>query len=266
MSQTTQNPGGTQPTPGGREHAPGRESPLPPESPPQQEPSLPESPSAVRPPRVRTVLAVLRGVITLGVLVAVSYALFSYFRPRPSMWISLGLWAALDLYWSVAERKRPPAKSRETQRSRRLHGILGSLALLFLFLPIPGLTGRFVPDTLTTAFVGLGIQVGFALFYIWCRLILGRLWSGAITIMADHQLIERGPYRILRHPMYTGILGMFMGTAIVSGQYHALIGVAIGTLTYWRKIRLEERVLCDEFGPAYETYRHKTAALIPWLL
>jgi protein-S-isoprenylcysteine O-methyltransferase Ste14 len=78
--------------------------------------------------------------------------------------------------------------------------------------------------------------------------------------------MQTGPYRFLRHPMYTGMLGMFAGTAIVSGQYHALLGVAVGVLTYARKIRIEDRVLSAEFGSAYETYRKRTAALIPWVL
>jgi protein-S-isoprenylcysteine O-methyltransferase Ste14 len=114
--------------------------------------------------------------------------------------------------------------------------------------------------------VGLGVQTGFTLFYLFARFYLGRLWSGAITIMNDHELIQTGPYRFLRHPMYTGMLGMFAGTAIVSGQYHAVIGLAVGVIAYWRKIRIEDAILSAEFGTAYEAYRKRTAALIPWIL
>jgi protein-S-isoprenylcysteine O-methyltransferase Ste14 len=205
-------------------------------------------------------------VLALLVLLALLIVLLIYARPRVSVLISAGLWLAMDIYWSIAELKRPQAKSAESTESRRRHGLLTSTALLLIFLPIPGLTGQFVPDTLTTALVGLGLQIGFTLFYLFARFYLGRLWSGAIRIMEDHELIQTGPYRFLRHPMYTGMLGMFAGTAIVSGQYHALLGVAVGALAYVRKIRIEDRVLSAEFGPVYEAYRKRTAALIPWVL
>ena len=136
-------------------------------------------------------------------------------------------------------------------------------ALLLLFFPIPGLTGQFVPDTRTTALVGLGVQIGFNLFYFYARFYLGKLWSGAITIMSGHELIQTGPYRFLRHPMYTGMLGMAAGTAIVSGQYHALLGVALFVLAYARKIRMEEHVLAAEFGEPYAIYRQRTGCTHP---
>ena len=205
-------------------------------------------------------------ILALLVLLSLVVTLVIYARPRVTVLVSAGIWLAMDIYWSIAQLKRPQAKSTESPESRKRHGLLTTTALLLVFLPFPGLTGRFVPDTLTTALVGLGIQIGFTLFYLFARFYLGRLWSGAITIMHDHELIQTGPYRFLRHPMYTGMLGMFAGTAIVSGQYHALLGVAVGALAYARKIRIEDRVLSAEFGPAYETYRKRTAALIPWVL
>jgi len=205
-------------------------------------------------------------IVALLVLLSPIAALIVYSHPRASVLVSAVLWLVMDVYWSLAEVKKREAKSAESRASRRRHGLLTTAALLLLFMPVPGLTGQFVPDTLTTALVGLGIQIGFTLFYLFARIYLGRLWSGAITIMTDHELIQTGPYRFLRHPMYTGMLGMFAGTAVVVGQYHSLLGLAIGVLAYARKIRIEDQVLSDEFGPAYETYRKRTAALIPWVL
>jgi protein-S-isoprenylcysteine O-methyltransferase Ste14 len=213
----------------------------------------------------RVTLKGVRAALVLLVLLTLIGGLVLYSHPRVSVLVSAGLWLAMDIYWSLAEGKRRQAKTAESPESRRRHGLLTSAALLLLFLPVPGLTRQFVPDTLTAALVGLGIQSAFTLFYLFCRFYLGHLWSGAITIMSDHELIQTGPYRLLRHPMYTGILGMYAGTAIVSGQYHALLGVALSALAYARKIRLEDRVLSEEFGEAYETYRRRTAALIPWV-
>ena len=208
---------------------------------------------------VRAVLILIALVVAIGVLVYRS-------SPRVSVLISALLWFAMDVYWSIAETKRHQTKSQESAESRRRHGLLTMTALLLLFVPIPELTGHFIPDTLTTALVGLGIQIGFNVFYFYARFYLGKLWSGAITIMSGHELIQTGPYRFLRHPMYTGMLGMAAGTAIVSGRYHALLGVALFVVAYARKIRMEDRVLAAEFGEPFSIYRKRTAALIPWIL
>jgi protein-S-isoprenylcysteine O-methyltransferase Ste14 len=224
----------------------------------------PKPTALVRPGRV--IFQVVRAVVILAGLFAVIGVMVYRSSPRVSVLISAGLWLAMDVYWSLAETKRHETKTKESANSRRIHGLLTTGALVLLFAPISGLTGQFVPDTLTTAVVGLSIQIGFNLFYIYARLYLGKLWSGAITIMAGHELIQTGPYRFLRHPMYTGMLGMAAGTAVVSGQDHALLGVALFALAYARKIRMEERVLAAEFGEPYVAYRRRTAALIPWVL
>jgi protein-S-isoprenylcysteine O-methyltransferase Ste14 len=203
--------------------------------------------------------------VTLFVILSLLAVLVIHSRPRPAILVSAVIWLVLQIYWTNAEVKRRASKTAESAESRRTHGLLTQAGLLLLFIPVPGLTGQFVPDTLTTAAIGLGIQVGFVLFYFCGRFYLGRMWSGAIKIVDDHRLIQSGPYRFLRHPMYTGMLGMCVGTAVVSGQYHALLGVALFVLAYARKIRIEERILCNEFGDAYATYRRRTSALVPWL-
>ena len=138
-------------------------------------------------------------------------------------------------------------------------------ALLLLFIPIPGLSQRFLPTASFIVPTGLAIHVGSILLAVWARQHLGRNWSGAITLKVDHQLIRTGPYRFVRHPIYTAMLGMFVGTAIVSGAIHALVAVAIIGIAYWRKIGLEERRLGEAFGTAYDAYRRQTWAIIPGL-
>ncbi len=103
------------------------------------------------------------------------------------------------------------------------------------------------------------------LLAVWARRLLGRNWSGRITLKVEHELIRSGPYRVVRHPIYTGLLGMYAGAAIVSGQLHALIGLALAVGAYLRKIRLEETNLLKGFGADYRTYRSETWALFPGL-
>jgi protein-S-isoprenylcysteine O-methyltransferase Ste14 len=100
---------------------------------------------------------------------------------------------------------------------------------------------------------------------IWARRCLGRYWSGEITIKVEHKLIRSGPYRVLRHPIYTALLSLYAGTAIVSGELHALIGLALVILAYLRKIRLEEANLMKAFGAEYRDYRADSWAMLPGL-
>jgi protein-S-isoprenylcysteine O-methyltransferase Ste14 len=114
--------------------------------------------------------------------------------------------------------------------------------------------------------VGFAVQIASGMLGVWARRTLGRNWSGAITVAQDHELIRTGPYHFVRHPIYSAMLGMFAGTAIVSGEWHALIGVVLLAIAYARKIRLEEASLRTLFGPAYEEYSRSTRALIPFVV
>lgn len=177
--------------------------------------------------------------------------------------LSALLWVLFSMYWSIAAKNSSRATRSETRGSRRVHEILLNVGLLLLFIPVPGMTQRFAPLSPIVTAAGLAVQIACGALGIWARKHLGAHWSGEITIKVDHQLIRTGPYRLIRHPIYTAMLGMFAGTAIVSGQTHALLGLALGVIAYWRKIRMEEENLNDAFGDAYHDYRRETWALVP---
>jgi protein-S-isoprenylcysteine O-methyltransferase Ste14 len=199
----------------------------------------------------------------LFVLLGMVVGLVIWQRPAVRMLLSAGLWVLFVLYWSAAARHVAPVERSESAASRRLHQYLMNGGLLLLFIPVPGLTGRFLPLWRVLVAAGLGVQAAAALLAVWARRHLGRNWSGAVAITAGQRLVQTGPYRRLRHPIYTGMIGMFLGTAVVSGEWHAALAVALLVVAYWRKIRIEERTLGDAFGSAYADYRRHTWALIP---
>jgi protein-S-isoprenylcysteine O-methyltransferase Ste14 len=179
---------------------------------------------------------------------------------------ALLLWIAFMVYWGIAGRNSAPTKSSESKASTWLHQIVLTTALLLLFIPVPGLTGWFLPQQLHyLVATGAIIQAVFIALAIWARRHLGRNWSGAVRIGVDHELVRTGPYRLVRHPIYTAMLGMFLGTAISSSQYHALLGLVILIFAYLRKTRLEEQILQQTFGAEYDAYRRGTWALVPLL-
>jgi protein-S-isoprenylcysteine O-methyltransferase Ste14 len=182
--------------------------------------------------------------------------------PLPLM-LSFLEWSMFFLYWSAAAKNSSRAISSESSESRRVHKILMNIALLLVVLPVYQLNPRFLPGLGWIPWTGLSIQtisIGLAL---WARRHLASHWSGEITIKVDHQLIRSGPYQFVRHPIYAAILGMFAGSAIVSGRCLALCGASIAAFAYRRKIRLEEANLRHAFGPAYDLYERQTGSLLP---
>jgi protein-S-isoprenylcysteine O-methyltransferase Ste14 len=121
---------------------------------------------------------------------------------------------------------------------------------------------RFVNPVL--ALVGLAIVVVSTALMIWARWVLGTMWAGRPMVQDEHDLRTTGPYRLVRHPIYTGIAGLVLGTTLVFG-----FGVVLATLActvpfvYWR-IRAEERMMVATFGDEYRDYRRRVPALLPY--
>jgi protein-S-isoprenylcysteine O-methyltransferase Ste14 len=95
---------------------------------------------------------------------------------------------------------------------------------------------------------------------------LGRNWSGAVTIKDGHELVTSGPYALVRHPIYTGLLLAFLGSAVALGDWRGALAFALAAGALWRKLRLEERWMREQFGDAYQAYSQRVAALVPFVL
>ena len=182
------------------------------------------------------------------------------------MWISLGLYAVFGVYWSIAARNSAPIQTSEPWISTALHQFLVNASLLLIFVRVPGLTGRWLPDSFAFLIAGIAIQAGGTALAFWARRHLGSNWSAEVSAKVGHQLIRSGPYRILRHPIYTGVFAIHSGMALASGEWHAIVGMALLVAAYARKIQLEERIIDRTFGGEYDVYRQHSWALIPWVL
>jgi protein-S-isoprenylcysteine O-methyltransferase Ste14 len=181
----------------------------------------------------------------------------------------LVLWIAWLVYWRVLAADVKPAVRHESKWSRASYVIPILIASILLSIgPIAGggfLFSGFLPQGIDGYWLGVMLVAAGLGFSVWARQHLGRNWSGTVQVKQDHQLICTGPYRFVRHPIYTGILIAFLGTAIVVGQWRGILAVLIAFGSFWRKLTLEERFMRDSFGSAYEEYRARTAALIPFL-
>lgn len=179
------------------------------------------------------------------------------------------VWLIWGIYWWLAGRNVKNVVRRESPLSRAGHAVPLIIAALLLALPtLPGgfLCGRVFLRNEITYWAGVVVLFAGLVFSVWARLHIGRNWSGVVTIKQEHELIRSGPYRLARHPIYTGLLLGFIGTAIARDEWRGWLAVLIAFAALWRKLRLEERWLTEQFGETYNQYRDKVAALIPYLL
>ncbi len=125
---------------------------------------------------------------------------------------------------------------------------------------------RFLPDSTAVEGTGLGITACGIAFAVWARFALGRNWSGEVTIKEEHELVRGGPYALVRHPIYSGILLGLLGTAGYFGEVRGLIAFALFFSGWWLKSRAEEALMIEQFGDEYRQYRREVKALIPFVL
>ncbi len=179
------------------------------------------------------------------------------------------LWLAWLAYRVVAARNVKATRRREgfaTFLLNRIFVVLGALLLVVGPQTLHWLNARFVPPSMAAYWLGLFMVTAGLAFAVRARVYLGRNWSATVTIKQDHELVRAGPYGVVRHPIYTGILAALLGTAIAIGEWRGLLArlsIAIGFLF---KIRAEERFMDEIFGERYARYRAEVPALIPFIV
>ena len=178
---------------------------------------------------------------------------------RPLAWIGFA-WLAWVISWALAAMwvNRTVAKPAGGDELRsRLTVAAGAALLFFGFNDAPGYTG--LAGWSLFAVVVLGF-----LFAWWARLHLGRLWSGRVTRKEGHRVVSTGPYALVRHPIYTGVIVAAFAAGIAERRWLALLGAVVIAAGFWLRARLEERFLTSELGPAYEAYARQVPMLIPF--
>jgi len=124
---------------------------------------------------------------------------------------------------------------------------------------------RVIPHVDAIAWSGVALCIAGLLFCVWARFTLGRNWSGVVTFKGGHELIIRGPYAIVRHPIYTGILVMIVGTVIVFGHVAGIIALPFVFWGLWIKLRYEEKLMAEKFPDQYAAYQRRVKRLIPFV-
>ena len=179
-----------------------------------------------------------------------------------------GLWIVWVIGWTISGLRTKPVLRTEGTGSRLLHLIpllLGIILLSARRAGGPWLAMPIYPRTVWSFWMGTALIVVGLGFAAWARIHLAGNWSGTVTLKQDHSLTRTGPYRLVRHPIYTGLLTAVLGSAVAEAEWRGLVALALISLSFLRKLTVEERFLTTQFGEAYARYRAEVPALIPWM-
>src|SRR4051812_23895632 len=173
-------------------------------------------------------------------------------------------WGAVAVTWAAeaalaSGRSRPPVR-----RDGHDAASVAAAALAFAALVTP--TSWWTPLTTSSsavALAGIVLLPPAVAFTIWSRLTLGTLWSSGPVVRDAHTLRTTGPYRVTRHPIYTGILAMVAATVLAQGAGRWVV-IALGVVVALvSKARAEDRLLADQFGADHARYRKEVPLLLP---
>jgi protein-S-isoprenylcysteine O-methyltransferase Ste14 len=175
-------------------------------------------------------------------------------------------WIVLAVYWAVSALSQKSTKKEEHFIERLRHVVPMMVAVLLLSQSDASygwLDLRFAPENGTLSLLGLVLAGGRVAFAVWARWHLGRNWSAAVSIREQHDLIRTGPYRAVRHPIYTGLLLTIMGTVLIVGELRALLALAIVLASFYLKARKEDAWLAREFSETLEGHAKQTSMFLP---
>jgi protein-S-isoprenylcysteine O-methyltransferase Ste14 len=176
-------------------------------------------------------------------------------------------WGAFVVVWvatAVYERPRAPRRrARSTDGlAIRFAAIVPCAALVLVALRY---ADGLAVDALWLRVVGLVVLVASTAFSFWARFALGTMWSVEAVVRERHELRTQGPYAITRNPIYTGMLGMFLGSTLLGGIGRWVFLVPLGLVVLGLKARQEERLMAAAFPDEYPDYRQRVPALVPRL-
>ena len=162
---------------------------------------------------------------------------------------------------------RKAARSKTDAGSTRVIAVGNQLAM-FLGFAAPWVFHRAaMPFSVAMFWIGTALLVGGSLLRRHCFRILGKFFNGAVTVQSDHTVIDRGAYRWVRHPSYTGGIAMFMGIGVALGNW---VSVAVLTLmpmcAYAYRVRVEERALLESLGEPYRAFMQTRKRFVPFVV
>jgi protein-S-isoprenylcysteine O-methyltransferase Ste14 len=185
-----------------------------------------------------------------------------------SIRIIIGCWITFFVYWALSAFRQKKIAEQDSFLSTLVYRMPLTLGGLFLWFPRfhHPLNLPVTPSTHLSCLLGAGICAFGLLVTLWARCTLGANWSSEVAFKQGHELVKTGPYQFVRHPIYTGLLLMCLGTAVVVGELHCWLGLSLLCIGCWIKLKKEERLMLRHFPDAYRAYMNEVKALVPFII
>lgn len=187
--------------------------------------------------------------------------------PSPEL-IAFIVVGSFALFMVVAQIARLRGRARRGPTERREEGV-ADWAAMFFWVPYLVVALRLGPELdvpLWSLWLGLFLTVAGIALAIRAVLVLGRHYDLELEVHQDHELVRRGPYRLVRHPVYTGLAMHLLGACVATGNVLLIAGTLLVVLPiFYLRVRAEERLLRERFGPAYDAYAREVGMLVPLL-
>jgi protein-S-isoprenylcysteine O-methyltransferase Ste14 len=188
--------------------------------------------------------------------------------PSDPVWYAGALWTALWIVWVAAAFAVKQTQRSASQGSRLMELCLLVVAFSLLFqraVRFGPLQVRVIPETGPFQWTGVAITIAGIAFALWARFYLGRNWSAVAGIKRDHSLVRSGPYSVVRHPIYSGLILAMLGTALVFGKAGCFLALPLTVFAWRKKSLIEEGFMREQFGAEYQRYMREVKALIPFV-
>jgi protein-S-isoprenylcysteine O-methyltransferase Ste14 len=170
-------------------------------------------------------------------------------------------WAAFWVYWLVASANAKPGR---TQWTRFALVRVAVIVLVVVLLRVRALHGRMITQSAWLHGIGLALFFAGLALAVWARIYIGRNWGMPMSQKVDPELVTSGPYRVVRHPIYSGIILAMIGTAIAISWEWIIVAAVLGAYFVYSAF-VEERTMTERFPDTYPRYRQSSKMLIPFV-
>jgi protein-S-isoprenylcysteine O-methyltransferase Ste14 len=188
---------------------------------------------------------------------------------RIALYVTATCWGVFYAYWLAAAFATKKTALRESfigSLSYRLPVALAAIVLVYASrMPRP-MSEVIFPGTTPICVLVIAFSTTGLITCLWARITLGRNWSSVVLVKVGHELVQTGPCRLVRHPIYSGFILMFAAIVLLVGRVAGILAFGLFVYSFVLKFRREERLMLKQFPTAYPEYVRKTKRLVPYII
>jgi protein-S-isoprenylcysteine O-methyltransferase Ste14 len=188
---------------------------------------------------------------------------------RIAFYVTATCWGVFYTYWLVSAFATKRTAVRESFPGSfiyRIPVVVAGIVLVYAARMPKPMSAVIFPSTTPICVLVVAFSTTGLVTCLWARITLGRNWSSVVMVKVDHELVQTGPYRFVRHPIYSGIILMFAAIVLLVGRAAGILAFGLFVFSFVLKLRREERMMLKQFPTSYPEYVKKTKLLVPFIV